>query len=366
MLFSLLLEFIYFLQKIMQHKKNKIFTIDKYIDEALYNKKSGYYMKVNPFGKKGDYITSPNISVLFSEIITIWIVLFWKKLKSPTKFNLVELGAGNGEMIFQILKTFEKFPLIKESCRINILEKSIYLKKIQKLKLKNYNINWLNDLSHLPNLPSIFIANEFFDALPIKQFIKKKNKWYEKIIKYSKSHKPKFLDILIDIKKFEKKIGFKISHRQKFIEYSPLSTEYLKLISKIIKLNSGGLLIIDYGHTDEKMKNTLKSISKHKLSNVLENFSKSDISYDINFKLIEKIVTKLGLKVNGITSQKNFLQELGILERAEIISKNLPFSEKANIYFRVKKLIDENAMGKLFKVMFVTKKNIKFKAGFKN
>ena len=82
MLFSLLVEFIYFLQKIMQLKKNKIFTIDKYIDEALYNKKSGYYMKVNPFGKKGDYITSPNISVLFSEIITIWTVLFWKKLKS--------------------------------------------------------------------------------------------------------------------------------------------------------------------------------------------------------------------------------------------------------------------------------------------
>ena len=350
----------------MQLRKNKIFTLDKYINKALYNKKSGYYMKFNPFGKNGDYITSPNISVLFSEMIAIWIILFWKKLKSPIKFNLVELGAGNGEMIFQILKTFEKFPLIKKSCNINILEKSAYLKKIQKKKLKNYNINWLNDLSYLSNLPSIFIANEFFDALPIKQFVKKKNKWYEKNIKYSKSHKPKFLDKLINIKKFEKKIGFKISHKQKFIEYSPLSIEYLKFISKIIKHKSGGLLMIDYGYTDEKMKNTLKSISKHKLSNVLENFGKSDISYDINFKLIEKIVTKLGLKVNGITSQKKFLQDLGILERAEIISKNLPFSEKANIYYRVKKLIDENAMGKLFKVMFISKKNIKFKMGFKN
>ena len=350
----------------MQLRKNKIFTLDKYINEALYNKKFGYYMKFNPFGKNGDYITSPNISVLFSEMIAIWIILFWKKLKSPKKFNLVELGAGNGEMIFQILKAFEKFPLIKESCNINILEKSVYLKKIQKKKLKNYNINWLNDLSYLSNSPSIFIANEFFDALPIKQLVKKKDKWYEKNIKYSKSHKPKFLDKLINIKKFERKIGFKISHKQKFIEYSPLSIDYLKFISKIIKHKSGGLLIIDYGYTDEKMKNTLKSISKHKLSNVLENFAKSDISYDINFKLIEKIVTKFGLKVNGITSQKKFLQDLGILERAEIISKNLPFSEKANIYYRVKKLIDENAMGKLFKVMFISKKNIKFKMGFKN
>ena len=350
----------------MQFKKNNIFTIDKYIDEALYNKKSGYYMKANPFGKKGDYITSPNISVLFSEMIAVWIILFWKKLKSPKKFNLIELGSGNGEMIFQIVKTFEKFPIIKESCKINILEKSIYLKKIQKQKLKDYNINWLHSLSNLPNLPSIFIANEFFDALPIKQFVKKKNKWYEKNIKFSKSHRPKILDILVNIKKFEKKIGFKISRGQKFIEYSPLSIDYLKSISKIIKINNGGLLIIDYGYIDQKMKNTLKSIKKHKLSNILDDFSKSDITYDVNFKLMEKIVKKIGLKVGGITEQRNFLQKLGILERAEIISKNLPFSKKTNIYFRLKRLIDENSMGKLFKVMFVTKKNIQFKMGFKN
>jgi cyclopropane-fatty-acyl-phospholipid synthase len=299
-------------------------------------------------------------------MIAIWIILFWKNLKSPKKFNLIELGSGNGEMILQILRTFEKFPLIKESCKINILEKSIYLKKIQKKKLKKYNINWLNNLNSTPNIPSIFIANEFFDALPVKQFVKKKNKWYEKNIKFSKLHKPKILDILVNIKKFEKKIGFKISHRQKFIEYSPLSIRYLKSISKLIKINSGGLLIIDYGRIDPKMKNTIKSIKRHKLSNILDNFSKSDITYDINFKIIEKIVKKFGLKVGGITDQTNFLQKLGILERAEIISKNLPFSRKADVYFRVKRLVDENSMGKIFKVMFVTKKNIKFKIGFKN
>ena len=202
--------------------------------------------------------------------------------------------------------------------------------------------------------------------MPIKQLVKKGNKWYEKNVKYSISKVPTFLDKLINIKKFEKKIGFEISDKQNFVEYSPLSIKYLKFISKIIKNKSGGLLIIDYGYTDEKMKNTLKSISKHKMNDVLENFGKSDISYDINFKLIEKIVKKLGLKVNGITSQKKFLQELGILERAEIISKNLPFSKKANIYLRVRKLIDENAMGELFKVMFISKKNIKFKIGFNN
>ena len=115
-------------------KKDNILTLDKYISKALYNKKNGYYMKSNPFGKNGDYITSPNISILFSEMIAIWIILFWENLKCPKKFNLVELGAGNGEMMYQLIKAFEKFPLFNKSCKINIIEKSIHLKKIQKKK----------------------------------------------------------------------------------------------------------------------------------------------------------------------------------------------------------------------------------------
>ena len=340
--------------------KNKILSLDKFIDQALYNKKSGYYMSTDPFGKKGDYITSPNISILFSEMIAVWIILFWKKLKSPKKFNLVELGSGNGEMIYQILRTFKNFPQIKESCKFNILEKSDFLKKIQKKKLKDYNVNWLKDLNDLTNLPSIFIANEFFDALPIKQFIKKKNKWYEKYVKFSNMYNSEFVYNSVNIKQIEKKIGFKISQGQDFIEYSPLATMYLKKISEILKYNLGGLLIIDYGYTDKKMKNTLKSISKHKINNVLDNFGKADITYHINFKLIEKIVNNFGLKVDEITNQKKFLTKLGIFERAEIISKNLTFSNKANIYFRLKKLVDESSMGKLFKVMLVTNKSLKY------
>jgi len=347
-------------------KKNDILTVDKYIYQALYNSKSGYYMKGNPFGKKGDYITAPNISILFSEMIAIWIILFWENLKCPKKFNLIELGAGNGEMMKQIIKTFDRFLLFKNCCKINILEKSIYLKKIQKQKLKNKNIKWLKNLNEISNIPSIFIGNEFFDALPIKQFIKKNNQWYEKNVKFSKLTQPEFVDILTDIKKIEKKIGFKISHKQKFIEYSPLLIEYLKIISRKINSSSGGILIVDYGYWGDNMKNTLKSISNHKFNEVLNNFGNSDITYNLSFKLLEKILKKLNLKISGITNQKGFLINLGILKRAEIISKNLPFSKKADIYFRVKRLIDKNSMGELFKVMLATKKNVNFQTGFIN
>ena len=350
----------------MKIKKNTVLTIDQYINEALYNNKFGFYMKNNPFGKNGDYITSPNISILFSEMIAIWIISFWENLKYPKKFNLIELGGGNGEMMKQILSTFENFPLFQNCCKIHILEKSTYLKNIQKQNLKNKNIKWLKNLNEISNRPNIFIANEFFDALPIKQFIKKEQKWYERNIKFSKINKPEFLNILTNIKKFEKKIGFNISYKQKFIEYSPLTMEYLKIISKKIRINGGGILIIDYGNFDKTMKNTLQSISKHKYNNVLNNFGQSDITYSINFKLIEKIVKKLSLKVSGITNQKNFLINLGILKRAEIISKNLSFSKKADIYFRVKRLVDKNLMGELFKVMLITKQNTNFQTGFKN
>ena len=350
----------------MKIKKNTVLTIDQYINEALYNNKFGFYMKSNPFGKNGDYITSPNISILFSEMIAIWIISFWENLKYPKKFNLIELGAGNGEMMKQILNTFENFPLFQNCCKIHILEKSTYLKNIQKQNLKNKNIKWLKNLNEISNRPNIFIANEFFDALPIKQFIKKEQKWYERNIKFSKINKPEFLNILTNIKKFEKKIGFNISYKQKFIEYSPLTMEYLKIISKKIRINGGGILIIDYGNFDKTMKNTLQSISKHKYNNVLNNFGQSDITYSINFKLIEKIVKKLSLKVSGITNQKNFLINLGILKRAEIISKNLSFSKKTDIYFRVKRLVDKNLMGELFKVMLITKQNTNFQTGFKN
>ena len=348
----------------MKNKNNDLFTLDKFIEESLYNKKYGYYMKKNPFGEGGDFITAPNISILFSEMIAIWVISFWERLNCPKQFNLIELGAGNGEMMRVLINTFNKFPQFKKSCKINILEKSQLLKKTQKNNIKNKKIKWLDDLNDLNNFPCIFIANEFFDALPIKQFLKKDKRWYERYVDFSNNKKLQYLDIPFDMQKFEKKIKFKISYKQKFIEYSPLATQYLKNIIDKIKLNSGGILIIDYAYLEKEMKNTLQAVSKHKYCDVLKNFRNSDITYNLSFNLINSIINKLGSYSSRSTTQKEFLTRLGILKRAEILSKNMPFSEKADIYFRIKRLIDENQMGHLFKVMFITNHKNKFKLGF--
>jgi len=348
----------------MKISNNKHISFDKFVDIALYHKKTGYYMKKNPFGKDGDFITAPNISILFSEMLAIWCLAFWEHLGCPKKINIIELGAGNGEMMYQMIKVFERFNKFRESSNYFILEKSQFLKKIQKKKLNSHKITWLNSINKLKNGPNIFLANEFFDALPIKQFIKKNNKWYEKSIKKNNINKYEFVNVITNIKNLEKKIKINLSKNQKIIEFSPLTYKYLNIISKKINTFQGGLLIVDYGYFKKKMKDSLQSIYKHNFNNVLDNIGKSDITYNLNFFLLKKIVKKLNLKVVGLTNQRNFLIKLGILDRAEILAKNLQFSKKADIYYRIKRLIDRNFMGELFKVMFVTRKNIKFKLGF--
>ena len=160
-------------------KKNHKIPLDKFIDYSLYNKKNGYYMNQNPFGKDGDYTTAPNISRLFSEMIAVWTISFWENLGSPNKFNLIELGAGNGEMMKIMLESFKRFPSFSNSCNIFIHEKSPKLIKEQKKNIKFKNIKWIENLKKLDQSPSIFLANEFFDSIPIKQFFKNKKGWYE-------------------------------------------------------------------------------------------------------------------------------------------------------------------------------------------
>ena len=348
----------------MKSKKSLNFPLDKFIDFSLYNEKFGYYMKKNPFGKKGDFITAPNISRLFTEMIAIWIISFWKSLGSPKKFNLIELGAGNGEMMKTLIESFENFPEFLKSCNFIIHEKSPFLIKEQKKKLKKLEILWISKIDKLKKIPSIFIANEFFDALPIKQFRKKENTWFEKFVNYTNKDKAFFFEKKANIKKIEKNIGFKISKNQNFIEYSELCLNYLKKISKIIKKNNGGLLLIDYGYIDGNMKNTLQAVSDHKIANILKNIGNSDITHYLNFNLYQNFIKKIGGLDINLTSQEKFLIKMGIKERAEIISKNKNFLKKADIYYRLQRLIDQKQMGSLFKVMLIKNEKNKFNLGF--
>ena len=342
----------------------KDLPLDQFIEFALYDKVNGYYMKKNPFGKEGDFITAPNITRLFSEIIAIWVLTFWKSIGSPNKFNLLELGAGNGEMMKVIIETLKNFPDCFNNCNFQIHEKSEFLKKQQQFNLKSEKMTWIDDIKINNLFPTIYLANEFFDALPIKQFFKRKEGWVERFVNFKDEKNAEFKEQLIDIKNIEQNLKFEISKDQEIIEYSPSSFEYLKDISNLIKNNDGGLLIIDYGYLNLKMKETLLAIKNHKHSNILEDIGDSDITYNINFNLFKKFIGQFDDLNFIITNQKKFLTSMGIIQRAEIISENIPFSKKSDLFYRIRRLIDEKQMGELFKVMLIKKHKNNFKTGF--
>tara|TARA_Y200000002_G_C22653143_1_gene652282 strand:+ start:614 stop:1669 length:1056 start_codon:yes stop_codon:yes gene_type:complete len=348
----------------MKINRSTSLPLDQFIESALYDENFGYYMKKNPFGKDGDFITAPNITRLYSEIIAIWIITFWKSIGSPEKLNLLELGSGNGEMMKVIIETLENFPKYLHVFNFIIYEKSDFLINQQRKKLNSKKILWIKSLNKINSKPTLFLANEFFDAIPVKQFFKKRDGWVERYVDIKNPQKVEFKYKKVNIKKFENILNFKISKNQDIIEYSPGAFEYLKTICKTIQKHNGGILIIDYGYLDSKMRETLQAVNNHKYSNVLENIGDSDITYNINFSIFQKFINQFDKLNSIITSQKKFLTSMGILQRAEIISKNMRFLKKTDLFYRVRRLIDKKQMGELFKVMLIKKVKNKFKIGF--
>ncbi len=346
-------------------KKKKSLPLDKFINIALYNKKFGYYIKKNPFGKNGDFITSPMISNLFSEMIAVWCVAFWEHIKKPKKILIVELGPGDGSLCNDLLKTFKRFDNFYDCLKIKLLEKNGKLKKIQKNKIKNKKVSWLNSLNKIKYGPIIFLGNEFFDALPITQLYRKNNIFFEKHVVLNKNKKKLSFEYKKTSKKnIKHKYFFNSSNPNNAIEYPITSIKYLKAISDKIKKFNGSLLMIDYGYIFNRKKSTLVSIAKHKHKEIFFEPGNADISSHINFALFSDILKKNNLDVNKVITQTEFLQKMGIIERANILSKKMPFKSKANMYYRLKKLLSANEMGNLFKVLLAQKKDIKFSVGF--
>ncbi len=263
-----------------------------------------------------------------------------------------------------LIETLKNFPEFFNSCNFMIHEKSNKLISIQKKNINYNKISWVKNIEKLNSSPTIFLANEFFDAIPVKQFFKKKGEWFERYVNLQDLKNAKFINQKTNIKKLEKDLNFKISKKQNVIEYSPEAFRYLKSICEFIQKKDGGILIIDYGYLSPKMCESIQAISNHKYSNVLENIGNSDTTYNISFNLFKKFIKKFNSVKSIITNQKKFLTNMGIMKRAEILSKNQPFSKKIDMFYRIKRLLDEKKMGELFKVMLIKNKKNKFKTGF--
>ena len=347
-------------------KKKKFIPLDEFINIALYHSKSGYYNKNYPFGKKGDFITSPLISNLFGEMIAVWCVAYWEHLKKPKKIILVELGPGDGSLCKILLNTFKKFNKFYNCVEIKLLEISKKLKRVQQKNISNKKVKWINNIDDINYGPVIFFGNEFFDSLAIKQIFIKKNLFFEKYVTLLDNKK----DLRFALKKTNKNLKKQILNLNlvssgSTIEYPIEAIKYLNKITKKINKFNGGILTFDYGYTKKINQDTLQSIKNHKFTNLLSNAGSSDISSYVNFKLLSEILKKYDLDVKKIVTQSEFLQTMGIIDRANILAKKMSFKEKADLFYRLKKLLGYKNMGKVFKVLFAQKKGNDFSLGFK-
>ena len=332
-------------------KKHNSISISRFINFCLYESENGYYQK-KKVGE--DFLTSPEISQMFGECISVFFALILKKIN--TTINFCEFGPGNGNLIKDITRSMHR--IRKQKINYFFWEKSKFLneKNLKKLQSKA-NIKKLQKLN-FKREPYYFICNEFFDALPVNQFKKQNDNLYERRIKF---HAEK-------LKIFNKKVNF--SFRENFnlkngeiIESSPLLKLYLNKILNHIKKFQGGLIIFDYAPFIKKKIDTIQAIYNKKKCHFLDYPYDSDITYHIDIKEICDLAIKKNLNVYGPINQKKFLFYNGINERHNFLIMNCEsINKKKKLNMQYQRLIDPNGLGGLIKCIYISneKLNMKF------
>ena len=344
--------------------KNKSMSLDLFLEKIMYDKNIGYYQKKNPFGIKGDYITAPNISNIFCEMIAIWVVSFWENLNKPKNLSFVELGPGNGDFCLVLLKSLKNFPETFNYINIMIYEKSERLKKIQNKRIISQKVSCVKNLREIKKGPVIFFGNEFLDALPIKQFKKVNNSIFERYVDFKKN-KVNFVFKKAIKKQIDKLKNYRLLQNNGIIEYPEYGFKELNMVCKKIKKLNGGALFIDYGYKVDQYINTLQSIKKHRFNDISKNLGNADITALVNFGLYKEYFNSNNLFVENVISQSKFLQKMGIIERAKIVGNKMNSSDKSNLNLRLQRLISPKMMGEDFKVIFAKNKRCNFSLAFK-
>lgn len=343
--------------------KRGYITIDQFMKAALSEYSDSYYRAKNPIGSDSDFITAPEISQMFGEMMAVFIYDSYLKFGSPKKINLVELGGGRGLLMRDILNSLKNFPIF-DALEIYIFDINEVLIKEQKKNLENFDIkkNWFSNENLFPSGVTFFIANEFFDALPIKQYYLEKKQWKEIILKINPGGSEIIYDKISVTDILDEYLKYEYSHAGDgaIFEESPDTARFIKNICSHLKNNNGLCLIVDYGYDinpssrkSNQFYPTLQAVKSHKYVSMLENIGDSDITAHIDFNYIKKITDYHKLHSFGAVTQGEFLDNLGIDLRLDILKDKNPDLQKIldNQYNR---LTSKDMMGDLFKVLCFT------------
>ena len=316
--------------------------IERFIRIALYDINYGYYMTRVPFGRQGDFITAPEISQLFGEILALWILLNWEKIGFPSKFIIVELGPGRGTLINDIIRVLKKFKQCYSALTIYLVEVSPILKNLQQDILQNEKVFWCKNMKDIPDCPTLVIANEFFDALPIRQFLYVSNSWYEKYVAV-KDDKFEFT-----YKQVNKRFKVPDYIDSPIVEICDEAISIMKCVECKILQNGGAAVIIDYGYINCPYKSTIQSVKAHQYNDLFENVGESDITAHVDFATLKDSLTTLS---SVIMTQRDFLYRFGIKERLDVLVKKATEYQKRDLISGFLRLTEN--MGSMFKVLLV-------------
>ncbi|MDV7338052.1 SAM-dependent methyltransferase [Terasakiella sp. A23] len=334
-------------------------SVSDFMTQCLCHPKYGYYMTRDPFGAKGDFTTAPEISQCFGELLGLWAAITWQQMGSPKAFHLVELGPGRGTLMSDALRAVKMVPGFLEAAQVHLVEISPTLKEKQKETLSDFDIIWHDSVTDIPDGPAIFIANEFFDALPIRQFEKGEKGWAERFIDIDPDNDSLRFVLQSDqaaTALMPAPLEDKESVGDRF-EISIVSQSIAHMLADRIQNQSGAVLALDYGYAKPAFGETLQALKDHKYIDVLETPGEADLTAHVDFNTLGKSFTEGGAKVWGPMGQGEFLEQLGITQRMQALLENAKDDQKDDIVAAHKRLCSPEEMGSLFKVICATHPN---------
>lgn len=328
----------------------------RFMELALQHPSYGYYAAGDPLGGQGDFITSPEISQLFGEMIGLWAAEIWRLSERPASFALLELGPGRGTLMQDALRATAKVAGFHEAMRLYLLESNATLREKQTEKLAAYAPVYLDDLSDLPPVPLIAVANEFFDALPVRQYIRTLQGWRERLVDWNGE---RFVFV-----HGQEDVPLPLPADFSFHEVSPQALALVQQLAESVAARGGAGLIVDYGYAVPAGHDTLQAVSHHESVPVLDRPGQVDLTAHVDFTALAIAAQKKGARPTGIAPQGDFLRAMGIELRAAQLKKAATDTQAKDIDSALNRLTDSFQMGVLFKVLAFSHPDLPSAPGF--
>ena len=327
-----------------------------YMHLCLAERSQGYYRTRQPFGSKGDFLTAPETSQMFGELIGIWMLQTWQQLGKPSPFCLAEFGPGSGTMMADILKAVQILPEFQQAARLMMVETSEALAATQQEALSGFKMDkkWCTSLKEVPPMPLIAIGNEFLDALPFRQYVKTTKGWHERVVTLDQNR-----ELAFGIGNGAIDPGFLPANAEtepvgSIFEIAPAREAFTSELAQHLVEHRGAALLIDYGHGESGFGDTFQAIQNHQYADPLAEPGRADLTSHVDFAALRRTAALTNADVKPLKTQADFLLFMGLLERAGMLGRDGDQLAREKLQRQVERLAASDQMGELFKVFAMT------------